>query len=117
MSHPFHEDMSFDPAFYASERYVNYTNDLNADGNIDHVVMFDDQGNKSFEILDFDKDGSMDDFYFYRGGVLIRQEIDRNSDHQVDIWIYIVDGIYIEGYEMDNDFDGRIDLIKLYSDE
>ena len=57
----------------------------------------------------------MDDFYFFEAGKLIRQEIDSNFDSDIDIWVYMKDGIYIHRYEMDTDFDGIVDTEKDFS--
>ena len=65
---------------------------------------------------DYNLDGHMDDFYFYERGVLIRQEIDSNFDELVDIWVYLHKGIYIKRYELDTDYDGKIDRIVDYDD-
>jgi len=114
LSHPLHAEVSFNPSYYGLNWY---TNDMNRDGNIDHVFIFDENGYKLYEVMDYDKDGQMDDFYFYRNGVFIRQEIDRNADQRIDLWVYITEGIYVEGYEMDSDYDGLIDVVKIYEDE
>lgn len=117
--HPLHEELSFEPTSYTRTSYALnwYTNDLDNDGIIDYVFTFDDKGNKLFEVNDFNKDGKMDDFYFYLNGVFVRQEIDRNADQRIDLWVYIDEGIYVAGYEMDKDYDGLIDVIKIYAGE
>ena len=114
LMHPPSENISFNPSFYDHNWYIN---DRNGDGDVDHAVSFDDEGYKLYEVMDFDNDGIMDDFYFYQRGVLVRQEIDQNGDQRIDLWVYITEGVYIEGYERDSDYDGRIDVVRLYGNE
>jgi hypothetical protein len=71
-------------------------------------------GRKMYEELDFNNDGRMDDFYYYTDGVLERREIDSNYDDAVDVWVYIYEGVYVERYERDTDFDGEIDEVETF---
>jgi hypothetical protein len=90
--------------------------DSNGDGREDYLVRNDlDSGDKMMEILDFNHDGEMDDFYFYEDGILRERAIDSNFDGLVDLWVYIEGGVYIAYYEKDTDFDGKMDKIKRYS--
>lgn len=95
---------------------TSITSDRDNDGSIDYVLQFDENGTKVYEELDFNYDGKMDDFYFYNGGVLSKREIDTNYDENVDVWVYIHEGIYIERYERDLDFDGTVDQVKDFSE-
>ena len=97
-------------------RVTRLSMDRNYDGRIDYTVIFDLQGRKVREEMDFDHDGQMDDFYFYEAGKLVRQEIDSNYDGQVDIWVYL-DGMYIQRVEMDTSFDGIVDTVQDYAAE
>jgi hypothetical protein len=45
---------------------------------------------------------------------LIRQEVDTNFDGRIDVWVYLHEGLYIESYRRDSDYDGEIDLVKEY---
>ena len=90
--------------------------DRNFDGFVDYNVRINGSGAKLSEELDFNYDGHMDDFYFYKNGVLIRQEIDSNFDRKIDIWIYIYKGVYIERIETDKDFDGKLDSVETFGD-
>lgn len=85
------------------------TLDRNEDGTPDYAVRVNDRGQKIFEAVDFNYDGMMDDFYFYANDVLQREEIDSNFDGEIDIWVYLRRGVYIEMWERDTDFDGVID--------
>ncbi len=86
--------------------------DTNYDGNIDCLIKYNENYNKTYEELDFNHDGAMDDYYYYDNGVLKYRELDSNYDGKIDIWIYLTEGVYIEKYEWDRDFDGKIDLVK-----
>jgi hypothetical protein len=90
--------------------------DRNYDGEIDYTVEYDDSGRKTLETLDFNHDGTMDDFYYFDAGTLVREEIDSNFDGRIDVWVHL-DGLYIHRYEMDTDFDGTVDLVKDYAQE
>ncbi|MDC7124065.1 MAG: hypothetical protein PQJ46_00760 [Spirochaetales bacterium] len=90
--------------------------DKNFDGNIDYIVKYNKNGNKTEEHQDYNLDGKLDDFYFYSNGKMIRREIDSNYDEKVDIWVYL-DGVYINKYEKDTDFDGEVDVVKDYTKE
>lgn len=86
--------------------------DSNGDGKIDYLEKLDEDGNKIMEIMDFNHDGMMDDFYFYTDGIITLREIDSNFDRRIDVWVYIKDGNYIEKYERDLDYNGSIDQVK-----
>jgi hypothetical protein len=87
--------------------------DRNYDGKADYAVEYDEQNRKSSERMDFNYDGLMDDFYFFEGGQLVRQEVDSNFDGRVDVWVSL-EGQYIRGYEMDRDFDGVAEVRKAF---
>lgn len=86
--------------------------DRNEDGNIDYVIKLGETGLKTYEELDYNYDGMMDDFYYYSDGVLQRREIDTNYDGEIDVWVFLHEGVYIKRYERDTNFDGEVDLIK-----
>ncbi len=92
--------------------------DTNDDGRVDYMVQTHVKTNeKMMEVLDFNNDGKMDDFYFYERGVLRKRTVDSNYDGLIDLRVYIKDGVYIAYYEKDSDFDGKIDTIKRYADD
>jgi hypothetical protein len=103
----------FEPESYLSGWL---TSDRDEDGVVDYAVQVDDQGNKIREAMDFNYDGLMDDFYFYANDVLQRQEVDSNFDQQVDLWIYLWRGVYIQRWERDTDYDGRVDVVRNYDE-
>ena len=93
-------------------RIIEIDRDYN--GIADYAVVYDRDANLIEERLDFNNDGEMDDFYYYSNSVLQRREIDSNYDGKIDIWVYLEEGIYIQKFERDLDFDGTIDLVKDY---
>lgn len=91
--------------------------DTNGDGRVDYLMRTSQKGEKSAEVLDYDHNGTMDDFYYYEKGTLVRREIDSNADGKIDIWVYLDEGVYVKRYERDLDFDGIIELVKDYEEE
>jgi hypothetical protein len=104
-------DQYFDVGMY-DETWI--TSDRNGDGLIDYAMRVTDDLFKDREAVDFNYDGMMDDFYFYRNEVLVRQEIDTNFDGAIDLWVFLDRGVYVRRYERDTDFDGMPDVIKDY---
>jgi hypothetical protein len=91
--------------------------DSNGDGRTDYLICTHiESGDKMMEALDYNHDGEMDDFYYYKNGVLVERAIDSNYDNKVDLWVYIEQGVYIACFEKDNDFDGTMDELKRYSE-
>ncbi len=91
--------------------------DSNDDGQIDYLIKTNESDEKMMEILDYNHDGEMDDFYIYENGVLRQRAIDSNFDTKIDIWVYISEGVYISRYEEDSDYDGTMDVDKNYAPE
>ena len=91
--------------------------DSNQNGRIDYLIKTGVDGKKKMEVLDYDHDGAMDDFYMYDHGVLIQRAIDSNSDGKIDIWVYLEEGVYIARYEEDTNYDGTVDKVKKYDIE
>lgn len=90
--------------------------DTDNDGRMDYALMLDDMNRKRFEAMDFNRDGLMDDFYIYEGGVLTAEQLDTNFDGAIDLWIFMHDGVRIRGYERDTDYDGEVDLVKEFGE-
>ncbi len=91
--------------------------DSDFDGAIDYVHVFNKDNQRIEEHLDYNRDGEMDDFYYFANDVLQRREIDTNFDTKVDVWVYLTEGIYINRYEQDTDFDGEIDKVKSFGEQ
>lgn len=88
--------------------------DTTGDGRYDYIQEYDEAGMKKYEALDFNGDGLIDDHYFYSRDILLRREIDTNYDGRVDVWVYLKEGIYVERYQRDTDFDGVVDKEKIF---
>lgn len=88
--------------------------DRNDDGRVDYVLYNDAAGSLAREELDFNFDGKMDDFRYYRAGVAVREEIDSDFDGRIDIWVHILKGEFIERYERDTDGDGKPDTVRSF---
>ncbi len=89
--------------------------DRNGDGQIDYRVIYDQAGVVAREEMDFNFDGKMDTFYYYKSGVLQRVEIDSKNTGKIDIWVYLLDGKYVQRYERDTDGDGKPDLVRTFN--
>ena len=111
------KDGKADKWYTYEDGYVNSErSDLNFDGQVDFIVEFDKRGKKKYEEMDNNFDGKMDTFYYYEKGKAVKQTIDSNYDGNIDIWIYL-DGIYVDRYEQDTDFDGVVDKTKVFGDQ
>jgi len=88
--------------------------DSDGDGRPDYALHYDASGQLALEELDYNLDGRMDDFRHFRAGVPVREEIDSDFDGRVDIWVSILNGSLIEGYERDTNGDGKPDVVQSY---
>ena len=88
--------------------------DTDGDGLIDYIQEYDAKGYRIYEALDFNGDGDIDDHYYYLKDVLQYREIDSNYDGNIDIWVYLREGVYVDRYKRDTDFDGKVDLEKSF---
>jgi hypothetical protein len=86
--------------------------DRDGDNVIDYRATYDDTGKVLREELDYNFDGKMDTFYYYKEGVLQRVEIDSKFCGKVDIWVYLLDGKYVQRYERDTTGDGKADFVR-----
>lgn len=112
------ETQADDPDFMYNVRDYDdpwFLEDRDGDGLFDFAVILDEDGFRDREALDYNRDGWMDDFYFYERDVMVRQIVDTNYDQRPDLWIYIYHGVYVERYERDTDYDGLVDLVRDYS--
>jgi hypothetical protein len=90
--------------------------DTNGDGMQDYYAQTNQSGAKVMEVMDFNHDGKMDDFYFYENGILQRRAVDSNYDEQIDLWVYLRGGVYIERYLRDADYNGSFETVKEFED-
>ena len=111
-------DEEFEPIFAVDDYDDSWiTGDTHSDGSVDYALRLDESNEKRFEAMDYNRDGLMDDFYIYRGGVLHMELLDTNFDGAIDLWIYMHDGVRVRGYERDTNFDGTINLVKEFGNE
>lgn len=105
-------DQYFDAGKYG-EPWI--TSDRDGDGRVDYALLLTEELQKDREVMDFNFDGMMDDFYFYSNDVLVREELDTNYDGAIDLWVFLHRGVYVERYERDTDYDGMPDIVKDYA--
>jgi hypothetical protein len=79
---------------------------------VHYRITYDDRGKVLREELDYNRDGKMDTFYYYKEGVLQRVEIDSKYVGKVDIWVYLMEGKYIQRYERDTTGSGKADFVR-----
>jgi hypothetical protein len=81
--------------------------DLDFDGRIDEIVTFD-HGLPARKSIDLDYDGKPDVTKFYADGRLQRIESDRDGNHMIDTWEYYESG-ELDRIGVDSDGDGEVD--------
>jgi hypothetical protein len=87
--------------------------DINFDGKVDTVFMYEWDGKVKEEILDTDYDGDMDNWRQYEDGKLVVDRLDSDHDGRVDMWFYIDRG-RIYKLEKDTTGDGKPDTSQDY---
>ena len=87
--------------------------DLNADGSIDVIQLFEDDEVLQQERQDLDFDGKVDAITFFNQGTILRKEIDLNYDGLVDITRFYTNG-KLELIESDRAGDGKVDTWEYY---
>ncbi len=89
--------------------------DMNFDGVKDIFVFFDDQGQIIRDEVDLDYDHQIDIISTYAKGKVVKQEMDTNSDGLVDRVRHLKDNVPFR-VEGDMNGDGRVDLWEYYED-
>jgi hypothetical protein len=87
--------------------------DVNFDGKVDAMFIYEYTGKVKEETLDTDYDGRMDNWRVYEDGKLAIDRIDSNHDGRIDLWFY-VDGGKIIRLEKDTTGDGKPDTVREY---
>jgi hypothetical protein len=99
---------------YVMEGYVERQEiDMNFDGRVDSVFMYERDGRVKEELLDTNYDGKMDNWRFYDNGEIVKDSIDSDFDGKIDLWFYIDNG-RIYKMEEDTDGDGEPDNATTY---
>jgi hypothetical protein len=96
----------------------NTTLELDKDSaGVHYRIAYDDRGKVLREELDYNRDGKMDTFYYYKNGVMQRVEIDSKYSGRIDIWVYLLDGKYVQRYERDTTGSGKADFVRDFGKE
>lgn len=90
--------------------------DLNHDGKVDMVKVFNDKGEVVKEMIDFDFDGRFDTTNFIEKGILTRQEMDLNWDGKPDIVKFFEKGKIVRK-ELSTKIDGKMDYFEYYDEK
>lgn len=98
----------------AGEILIRKDVDLNNDGRVDVVQLYNDKGEMASEQSDLDFDGRMDVVSHFEDATIARKELDLDYDGQADIVRYYAEG-KVERVESDNNNDGRIDTWEYFS--
>ncbi len=96
---------------YVTNGYVDKQEiDINFDGKIDTVYVYEGDGKIKEEVLDTNYDGKMDNWRLFNNGSLVMDRIDSNGDGKADYWFYVDKG-RIYKIEKDTNHDGTADSV------
>jgi hypothetical protein len=87
--------------------------DLNFDGKIDYIYLYDEAGEVTMIKSDHDFDGKTDIVDYYQQKVLVRREVDLNFDGQPDLWKFYERG-KLARKERDTNSDTKVDYWEYY---
>jgi hypothetical protein len=100
-------------SYFSGDKIEKQEIDINYDGKIDTVYLYDGEGKVAEEALDTDYDGKIDNWRTYKNGKIVLDKVDSNLDGRVDLWVYVdKGGIY--RIERDVDGDGEPDDKSVY---
>jgi hypothetical protein len=100
-------------SYMAGNRIEKQEIDLNFDGKVDAVYIYDEGGKVVEENLDTNYDGKMDNWRSYKDGKVTLDKLDSDFDGRVDLWVYVdKGGIY--RIERDLNGDGQPDNASVY---
>ncbi|MBX3191616.1 MAG: hypothetical protein KF819_31780 [Labilithrix sp.] len=88
--------------------------DTNLDGIKDVVRTFNQKGEALHEEVDRDYDGKVDVWINFVDGRMAQQDIDTNRDGKPDVWKFYVNG-QLQRIRRDRNFDGKPDIWEIYS--
>lgn len=87
--------------------------DMNFDGQVDSVFIYERSGRVKEELLDTNHDGKIDNWRFYNEGEVIKDSMDSDFDGNIDVWFYIDRG-HVYKMEEDTTGDGKPDQTTTY---
>lgn len=87
--------------------------DMNYDGKVDAVFIYDASGRVVREILDTNYNGNMDNWREYEDGDLVLDQVDSTGDGRIDLWFHVDRG-RIYKMERDTTGDGKPDEVVRY---
>jgi len=103
----------------AARLLVRKEMDLNRDGKVDVISIFDADGALEREEMDSDYDGQFDWVDHYQGGERVMSEYDTDNDGRPNVFKYYIRGsdgvVHLDRKERDEDGDGAIDVWEKFS--
>jgi hypothetical protein len=96
-------------------RLVRRAQDLDFDGRLDVVELYDLKGQRTEEAFDLDFDGRTDVTVRYEHGELVRKELSHGTDGATDV-VQFYEKNNIVRVERDTDRNGRVDLWEYWED-
>jgi hypothetical protein len=100
-------------SYMEGDRIEKQEIDLNFDGKVDAVYIYDEGGKVVEEVLDTNYDGKMDNWRSYKNGKVVLDKVDSDFDGRADLWVYVEKG-GIYRIERDLDGDGNPDKASVY---
>ena len=88
--------------------------DTNLDGIKDVVRTFNPKGEALHEEVDRNYDGRIDLWINFVDGRLAQEDLDTNNDGKADVWKFYVDG-QLQRIRRDRNFDGKADIWEIYA--
>lgn len=87
--------------------------DLNHDGKVDVITVYDSDSRPEKEEYDMDFDGQNEMVTYFQQGRRVRTEVDLNFDRRPDVWKYYENDKLVR-IERDRNGDGRVDEWQYY---
>ncbi len=97
------------------EQLVRKDIDLNHDGKVDVIRLYDAKSQVTEERTDLDFDGRYDELAYFESAQLVRKEIDLDYDGRPEIVRYY-DANKLSRIELDRNGDGKVDAWEYYED-
>lgn len=88
--------------------------DTNLDGIKDVVRTFNPKGEAIHEEVDRNYDGRVDLWINFVDGRLAQEDVDTNNDGKADVWKFYVNG-QLQRIRRDRNFDGKADIWEIYA--